>query len=945
MGNKEKIKRDVHIDEIAELVMILFCISPLFAAIINYTMILDMSTYNAYTYNWCFMYITNPCLCLVSVCSLTYIIKKAIGNKSNLHDYIRTYLKKERWLIFWILFAPWALICCLCSVDIRGALLGATEMSGGLISYAFMIGVMFCVFILNPKQRNRMLKIYMIVSDILAAIMLGFQYDIPVLMAFTPDTGASVFTNPNHYGYYLCVAILCMIGKFYICILEEKRKDKRIIKFIAYILSIAMNMHALMINDTLGAFLAVFFAGLILMLLWRIRFGRLSFWHFVPMIILLADVWLSYIGIIQSKIDSTIGTSLIVFFADLFKLSHKAEGYKNGGTGRIQLWLDTIERIKEKPILGHGADIMYDANGQQLMWTSAHNEFLEIALYFGIPGLVLYLGGLITLCVDRCKKLKELPSETIMAAAAVMGYLISSFFGVRKYHTVPYLFVFLGLLLLKNRKADTEADSERNQSNERNVAKESNYAKIWKELKKCKTLRSIFEVIGDKGIRKISKILLICWCIIPIFSAFNNMYIHITYAGLNYYTEPEIVDYYIGIVRSLGIISIVACILLMYGKRCVDNRRFGQGVKDKLFGERWLLCLLGLLTWIILSTVFSQDIKESFLGSEIRFNGLIAVLIYGSVFVLGYLLTDETGDVLRYFFVISDILAAIMLMHEWGIPIIYEMSTYACSSVFSNSNHYGYFLTLSVMGLAGMVSSSYINKNNDADRVDYRWFYMVSLALQVYVLLLNDTLGSYLAVAIATIVVPFVWRTKNGTMRWQFWIPAMMVFVGTVLSFGGLITNSLGGNIAESLKNFWADLFHIARQDEQMRQAGTNRLGLWLDTIEMIKHKPIFGYGPDILQSNDGKYALSMMPHNEYLEYALFSGIPALCLYLASLVTLCVEGCKKIRKLPIEVIVMAGSIIGYLISAFTGNTKYYVTPYLYMMLGIVAGACRKNSKN
>lgn len=57
-------------------------------------------------------------------------------------------------------------------------------------------------------------------------------------------------------------------------------------------------------------------------------------------------------------------------------------------------------------------------------------------------------------------------------------------------------------------------------------------------------------------------------------------------------------------------------------------------------------------------------------------------------------------------------------------------------------------------------------------------------------------------------------------------------------------------------------------------------------------------------------------------------------LYLASLITMLVCQLKRIRKLTPTTIVAAGCVIAYAVCAFTGNTMFYTTPYMFMFLGL-----------
>lgn len=437
-------------EDIALLLILLFCSAPLFAGLIDRQMLKDLFTYDAYVYNKCFMLISNSIYTLILGFVIAVIVKMRIGDGKRIKDLFLEFVSREKWIIFWVCLLGWSIIPTLCAIDIKGAIFGATEMSSGYVSYLFSFAMMGCIFMVDAKGKDIVIKYFVIVSDILAAIMLSYEYDIPVLKEFTPPlTGLAVFTNSNHFGYYLAVAIMCMIGQYYILVQckEKLNRADNLWKYV-YLISAIFNIYTLIINDTLGAYFGIVFATIFLAIIWKIRFGEFGIRYWIPIIAIIVLTILSYFDIITSKLGSTIGGSLVGFVFDILKIKHKSSDYKLAGSRRIKIWLETIERIKAHPIIGYGPDMMFDADGNILMESSPHNEFLECAFFLGIPGLIMYLGGLISLFVDRCKRLKKLSPMAVMAAGVVFAYLVSSFFGVRKYHTSPYFYMFLGMLLM-----------------------------------------------------------------------------------------------------------------------------------------------------------------------------------------------------------------------------------------------------------------------------------------------------------------------------------------------------------------------------------------------------------------------------------------------------------------------------------------------------------------
>ena len=426
----------------------IFLVSPLIAGAINHIMLSQYGNYyDAYEYNYYFMFVSNAIFFILSIFFITYLIGKTKYKKLPFGQIFSEIKRDEFWLLFWISLLVWGFITTIASANIRGAFWGATELSSGYISHIFTLCVMGCAYLASTEQRKELIRIYIIVSDILAIIMLGYQYDIPFVSGFSAAPGCSVFTNSNHYGYYICVAALCLAGMFFLETENLQNADKR--KSNIYIASFAVHMWALMINDTLGAYFGVVFGLIALMILWKVRTTKLGLKRWIPALLVVLFTFLSFVGIISSKLGSTIGPSLVVFFKDMFSVAQQSEGYEQAGTNRIALWKETIAAIKKRPILGYGPDVMYDKDKQWVISLTPHNEYLECAFFMGIPGGILYLGGLISLFISRIKKLKTLPLTMLISAGAVIAYLVSAFFGVRKYHTAPYLFMFVGFLMFK----------------------------------------------------------------------------------------------------------------------------------------------------------------------------------------------------------------------------------------------------------------------------------------------------------------------------------------------------------------------------------------------------------------------------------------------------------------------------------------------------------------
>lgn len=446
---------------VACFVAILLVYAPLAAGVINYSMTVNSAYYDPYEYNYKCMTLWNIIFTGMLIWFLVYFLGKIHNNEWGIRQFLRVVGEKQRWMLFWMALFVWTIVPVAFSCNPMGAIWGNTFLGSGYMSHLYMLGVTMCVYLINSKEQKEKLMWHFVIStDVLAMIMLAFEYQIPFLRVFTLASGVSTYTNSNHYGYIIVMASLVIIGLYY-AELNKDRNNKNQFKEALCVVSLVINIYALMINDTLGAYLAIVFTAVVIIPIWKIVTDKIGWKHFVPLIIIAIFTLLSYNGLIVSVMGYSIGESLVVFFQDLFKVSHKSSGYKDAGTGRIALWIETINRILERPIVGYGPDIIVDMNNVPILSNTPHNEFLECAFFMGIPGLALYLGGLIRLCIDKCKQLKSLSVNELIAAGAIIGYLASSFFGVRKFNTVCYFFMFIGILMRDERRKKYKKQSRR----------------------------------------------------------------------------------------------------------------------------------------------------------------------------------------------------------------------------------------------------------------------------------------------------------------------------------------------------------------------------------------------------------------------------------------------------------------------------------------------------
>ncbi|MBQ7775881.1 MAG: O-antigen ligase family protein, partial [Lachnospiraceae bacterium] len=129
----------------------------------------------------------------------------------------------------------------------------------------------------------------------------------------------------------------------------------------------------------------------------------------------------------------------------------------------------------------------------------------------------------------------------------------------------------------------------------------------------------------------------------------------------------------------------------------------------------------------------------------------------------------------------------------------------------------------------------------------------------------------------------------------------------------------------------------IVTSSEDAEMVGHGRMKLWKQSLKMIPARPIFGYGPEHMDDVYSKEMWILRPDNEFIQHAVFLGVPAALFYITALVWLFLHQWKHMKQLDRTILIAAGCVIAYLVSSMFGVTAFYTTPYLYLFWGMAAG--------
>ena len=228
-----------------------------------------------------------------------------------------------------------------------------------------------------------------------------------------------------------------------------------------------------------------------------------------------------------------------------------------------------------------------------------------------------------------------------------------------------------------------------------------------------------------------------------------------------------------------------------------------------------------------------------------------------------------------------------------------------------------------------MLSSGlYVSEKNTFARL----LSLFSITVNTIALSFNNTFGGWLACLVALFFEMIVFLIIKNSFQKQTIIPFLVFMITTFIT--GIWTK----NVFSSIWKFIFDIGSILNHSENSGKAGSSRWKIWQAGISLIAKRPLFGYGVEgTLANNLESVMFNGRIHNEYLQYALWYGIPAGIAYFIGVLMIYIDGLKKKYFISAITIVSLIGAFGYLVSAFFGVTAFYTAPYLFIYLGLAYG--------
>lgn len=352
------------------------------------------------------------------------------------------------WNILFLFVLIWGVISFKKTTDVSMSVWGYAYTFEGFSGYLSYFGIYLSASAVIKDTDKKKIFNWLLIGSIAIAIftLLRERLSIEFILYRSgycfPYSGT--YINPNHYGYYLCVAGILSAALF----THESNKKWKIFYFIAFFI----NVMTLCLNCGFGSYLALLF-GIAFMNLFSIirdKKKHLVSLLYVDFIFLALTIGCNYTLLFVEFPDFF--KSILSFMFNMSSSNGDIAGSISGMTskvadGRETAWSTAIKAITTSPIFGWGPDRAYYVFSCLFGLNSVpHNEFLQVGVCMGIPAMCAYAAAILWIIIRSFRKFKKMPLYTYISALAVGTYAISSIFGISQPIHDCIFFMSLGLL-------------------------------------------------------------------------------------------------------------------------------------------------------------------------------------------------------------------------------------------------------------------------------------------------------------------------------------------------------------------------------------------------------------------------------------------------------------------------------------------------------------------
>ena len=312
----------------------------------------------------------------------------------------------------------------------------------GLYMILYYIDLLYISSFLDKKKKKIVVITFIVTAlyqTVYAILQITNQPFVRIARNYGYIWANGTLHNPNFYATYVLLGLSSAIG------LLINSRD-RLLRGILFII-VAILLIGLFISNCMSGVV-----GLGIVLLYS--FVYCLFNKRLYLIIVLA-VLIGVILILLTKTRSSVIVKDINTTNEQISEISKGNIKDNYGTNRIGLWSHLVTYIPKYWVHGCGIDnLQYMGTFNMIIvnkkyYDKAHNEYLHLLLTQGAFALGNYL-LLIAVVVIRGMR-NSYKNKELYLILPVLGYIVQAFFNISVIEVAPFYFMFLGLLIERNK--------------------------------------------------------------------------------------------------------------------------------------------------------------------------------------------------------------------------------------------------------------------------------------------------------------------------------------------------------------------------------------------------------------------------------------------------------------------------------------------------------------
>ena len=417
--------------------------------------------------------------------------------------------------------------------------------------------------------------------------------------------------------------------------------------------------------------------------------------------------------------------------------------------------------------------------------------------------------------------------------------------------------------------------------------------------------------------------------------------------GLAYYLNDNAIYFTSTVLTSFGFFGFLLFLIAITKKEVAIKNNISYPI------------LLGILLLSTLSTLFAVDKSLALYGTSGRYEGLLAIIAYGGIFLAGSLIYVKKSklrlfDMLIFVGIIQSIIG--ILQHipalEHIIPSLYNRFAITTEAFIANGlTGSPFFLAALLAMLAGIAISGAIYDKS----IIRRWVYGISTILFVIAALFTQVIPSLIGISVAVITICIIEIVRvakkhtilSGKILQNPLGRLSIIFIAVVSS--ALIVFFAGGLKLQDKTIMYQDSFYRLwiTGGESVKDKTPIYEHTWSEGFKLVKEYPILGAGADCVTkalyntTEPPKLATGTIdrPYNEYLYVAISRGILTLLAYLA-LLFFTIRKCIKSLKLFYSKssswidVAITTALVAYIVQAFFNMSSITVAPIFWLLLGL-----------